>query len=581
MTTTPAIGYSYIRFSSPAQAEGDSLRRQTEAARQWCEKNAVCFDTTTTLHDLGKSAYTGAHRKNPDRHALAAFLKLVEQGKIPRGSYLIIENLDRLSREHIRSALTLLLNLIESGVRVVQLKPAVTVFDDDVDPYLLMMAIMELARGHGESKLKSERVGEAWAEKKRLAREGKNQPPRRKDGRVTKALTDRLPAWVEEKGGQLVLIPRKAAAVRQVILLAAAGYGINVILKRLADDKVEPIGRSGRWTHSYVGLLLKDRNVIGELQPRRRDGTPDGPVIPDYYPAVVTLQEWHAARAGAAQRKKRPGKVGNHLNVFAGLMREARNGEVYYEVTCHGRNGNRRVLVNADGHLGRAPWRSFPAGVFERAVLAAIREINPHDILNGDEGPDEALVLAGELARVDSKIAELEAELLVREVATLAKVLHALEAQQRDLSEKLAEARQRAAHPLSESWGQCQSLVDTLEMAPDPLDARLRLRSALRRMIDTIMTLVVARGKYRLAAVQIWFTPNKDGKQRRRKQRRRDYLILAHPARGNGKATVPARWWCRSFADVIQAGDLDLRDRGHAERLERALLKLDLSGLTE
>ena len=33
----------------------------------------------------------------------------------------------------------------------------------------------------------------------------------------------------------------------------------------------------------------------------------------------------------------------------------------------------RDVLVNADGHLGRAPWRSFPAGVFERAVLAAIQ----------------------------------------------------------------------------------------------------------------------------------------------------------------------------------------------------------------
>ena len=44
---------------------------------------------------------------------------MVEQGKIPRGSYLIIENLDRLTREHIRPALTLLLNLIEHGIRVV------------------------------------------------------------------------------------------------------------------------------------------------------------------------------------------------------------------------------------------------------------------------------------------------------------------------------------------------------------------------------------------------------------------------------------------------------------------------------
>jgi hypothetical protein len=44
------------------------------------------LDTGLTLHDLGKSAYLGEHRKNPDRHALAAFLKLVETGKVPRGA---------------------------------------------------------------------------------------------------------------------------------------------------------------------------------------------------------------------------------------------------------------------------------------------------------------------------------------------------------------------------------------------------------------------------------------------------------------------------------------------------------------
>src|SRR5262245_18865295 len=95
----PAIAYSYIRFSHPDQAKGDSVRRQTEAAAAWCKSNNIRLDTSITLRDLGKSAFTGQHRKNPDRHALAAFLKLVESGKVPKGSYLIIENLDRLSRE--------------------------------------------------------------------------------------------------------------------------------------------------------------------------------------------------------------------------------------------------------------------------------------------------------------------------------------------------------------------------------------------------------------------------------------------------------------------------------------------------
>src|SRR5215472_16992939 len=94
-----SVAYSYIRFSHPDQANGDSLRRQTEAALEWCKRNKAHLDTSITLHDRGKSAYTGQHRKNPDRHALAAFLRLVEQGKIPRGAYLIVESLDRLTRE--------------------------------------------------------------------------------------------------------------------------------------------------------------------------------------------------------------------------------------------------------------------------------------------------------------------------------------------------------------------------------------------------------------------------------------------------------------------------------------------------
>src|SRR5436305_1352308 len=98
MSPTPTA-YSYIRFSHPDQAKGDSVRRQTEAAAEWCACHGVTLDQSTTLRDLGKSAYTGAHRKNPDRHALAAFLKLVEDGRVPAGSYLLVENLDRLSRE--------------------------------------------------------------------------------------------------------------------------------------------------------------------------------------------------------------------------------------------------------------------------------------------------------------------------------------------------------------------------------------------------------------------------------------------------------------------------------------------------
>src|SRR5262245_48380987 len=152
-TATPETAYSYLRFSSPEQARGDSIRRQDALRDAWLKKSGAVLDTSLTLRDEGVSAFSGGHRENPDRHALAAFLELVKRGRVKRGGYLVVESLDRLSREHIRPALTLLLNLIDAGVRVVQLLPVEMVYDERVEPMTLMMAIMELSRGHSESRM--------------------------------------------------------------------------------------------------------------------------------------------------------------------------------------------------------------------------------------------------------------------------------------------------------------------------------------------------------------------------------------------------------------------------------------------
>jgi DNA invertase Pin-like site-specific DNA recombinase len=45
--------YSYIRFSNPEQAAGDSLRRQTERAAEYCRQRGWKLDVALTLRDLG------------------------------------------------------------------------------------------------------------------------------------------------------------------------------------------------------------------------------------------------------------------------------------------------------------------------------------------------------------------------------------------------------------------------------------------------------------------------------------------------------------------------------------------------
>src|SRR5262249_40391745 len=150
----------------------------------------------------------------------------------------------------------------------------------------------------------------------------------------------------------------------------------------------------------------------------------------------------------------------------------------YYMTQSTSRWGDRpprkySQLINdgaADG-AGRAYTLQYD--VFEAAVMSLLREVNPAEVLGTAAAPDEAQALAGELAGLDAKIGELEGELENGDVAALARALRRLEARKRAVVEKLAEAKQRAASPLSASWGECQTLAEALSAAPDPRDAQL------------------------------------------------------------------------------------------------------------
>jgi hypothetical protein len=224
------------------------------------------------------------------------------------------------------------------------------------------------------------------------------------------------------------------------------------------------------------------------------------------------------------------------VNLFGGLLLDARSGETYFSVLRNRPKGEpERVLSNKAAHMGKDNYYTFSQIVFERAVLGYLKEIDPHDILNGDSGPDESTTLAAELGVVEAKIAELEEELLHRKVNALARVLEKLEQRQGVLNEQLAKARQQAAHPLSESWGETQSLVEALASAPDPLEARLRLRLALRRILDSVWVLVVPRGKFRLCEVQIFFRAGE-------KLAYRNVTIFLRQGVSNGNSSTPPRW---------------------------------------
>jgi hypothetical protein len=152
------------------------------------------------------------------------------------------------------------------------------------------------------------------------------------------------------------------------------------------------------------------------------------------------------------------------------------------------------------------------------------------------------------------------------DVASLADVLRQLEAKQRALAEQEKAARQREALPLAEAWRETKSLLEAMKSAGDSNGFRARLRAVLRREIAEMWVLIVPRGCVRLCALQVWFTGGRA---------HRDYLVMHCPPKSNGKTRTEGGWACRSLTDTVALGDFDLRNREHAERLERALLALD------
>src|SRR5262245_31728934 len=133
--------YSYSRFATRGQAD-DSIRRQVDRAADWCRRHGAQLHTSNPIREVGVSAFQGRHSAKGDVRVLGEFLAAVRTGRVERGSYLIIESLERLTRDSVRAALAALLNIIDAGVRVVQLAPVEAIYDESGEPLQMFQGLI-------------------------------------------------------------------------------------------------------------------------------------------------------------------------------------------------------------------------------------------------------------------------------------------------------------------------------------------------------------------------------------------------------------------------------------------------------
>lgn len=281
-----------MRFSDPRQAIGSSADRQLQYAQKWAADRGLVLDESLSLRDEGLSAY---HQQHVKQGALGAFLRAVDEGRIPDGSVLIVEGLDRLSRAEPIQAQAQLAQIINAGITVV------TASDGreynraglKAQPMDLVYSLLVMIRAHEESDTKSKRVKaairrqcEGWkaGTYRGLIRNGKD------------------PQWLRWDGEAWQLVPERVEAVRYALELYRQGDGATRAVRKMAER----------------GYALSDRGVAGHqiyrlvklpaLRGAKRisiDG--EDYLLEDYYPRLLSDEEFLELQGATSTRHGRRG----------------------------------------------------------------------------------------------------------------------------------------------------------------------------------------------------------------------------------------------------------------------------------
>lgn len=374
--------YSYLRFSTPEQMRGDSFRRQSTMTQQWAARNGVELDDKLTFQDLGVSAFRSA---NAETGKLAEFLEAVRAGMIEQGSFLLIESLDRLSRDTARRAVRLLEDICDMGVSVVTLADGRTYTATSLndDPMAFMWAFMVAMRANEESATKSRRLGQAWKEKRRRAEE------------ASTPMTSIAPAWLEldRAQGSYRVLDDRAEIVRRIFAMTLDGAGQHQIADTFNREAVPTFGRAKFWHRSYVKKILENPAVIGTFTPHLvdRSGTakrriPQAP-IHGYFPAVVlesVFQDVQAQRLGGQHLARQGGKHAI-ASIFAGLAECPQCGGAMTRVWKGRKGGAARLVCSRAKTKAGCDYRTVHVEQAERALADNASWIEAHAPGGDDE----------------------------------------------------------------------------------------------------------------------------------------------------------------------------------------------------
>jgi DNA invertase Pin-like site-specific DNA recombinase len=472
-TMPRGTAYAYIRFSKDDQRKGHSLERQIANVKAFAESKKLGPIDTTSFRDLGVSAYSGANIAKGS--ALSEFLEKMRAGEIGKGDWLVIENLDRLSRRNLEEAFPLLTSITNSGISVATVQDGQIYRKNGFDFPTFMRAGLTQELAHQESKKKSERLCAAWAAKRALLGE--------------KKLTALCPGWLSllPDRKKFTVIKERAAVVRRIFTETADGKGRGAIANGLNRDGV-PTWRDGDgWTTTTVGGVLFSRAVIGEFTPCKMEAGKRVPIsdpIKGYFPRIISDTEFYAARSVIKSRRNQSGKAVNSCNnLFTGIAFCGEcGGPIHYVNKGRGQTDLR--CDRAARKLRKCRPYNCKYGSIE---LPFIKWCVHFDFSGGQksvrrEKEAQLAVIEGKRQESETRLANL-AEAIASASKPPVTLVHLLEKTEQEIdSYRGTEARLKAE--IHHTKGSIAG-IDFQQMATNP-DNRFRLREEIRRRVENI-----------------------------------------------------------------------------------------------
>ena len=370
-----------------------------------------------------------------------------------------------------------------------------------LDEMQLFRSIIELSRSNKESVRKSELLRSKWKKKRAVAN--------------TTKLTSWAPGWLKLNENKFEIIPDRVKIVKSIFKDCASGIGIYKITRRLNEAGIECFGSARgpqtSWYNSYVARILNSRAVLGEFQPHKRDkngkSVPDGPVIADYFPAIIDKDLFYQAKNARTQRDLRGGagkgrKGELFSNLFAGVARCVYcGGSVLFENKGMLPKGGKYLVCDSSRRGLGCPGSRWRYDDFEASFLSFVHELELGHILKFGQSSLEAL--DNELASLDGQIQTLQQRQdailqtieLMENKTSIAKQLDALAAQIENLQAQ--RTKKSAARNISfaeaaqfdESTGAIKELLDAFKAgtAEDIFRLRAQIASRIRSLVETIM----------------------------------------------------------------------------------------------